>query len=145
MCGGLARWLRILGIDAAYTPAILDHDLVALARDERRILISSDRRLFERRLLRDRTIRGLLLPVGLPLAAQVQHVFERLELLPGTPRCSTCNGELVPALREEVADAVPARTLVWITDYFRCSNCRRVFWEGTHWSRIREILHRVRG
>ncbi|TWT44656.1 hypothetical protein RAS1_10710 [Phycisphaerae bacterium RAS1] len=143
MCGGLARWLRILGIDASFTAGITDDDCVAGALADGRVLVSSDTRLFERRVLRGGALRGLLLPVGLRLPDQVEFVFGRLRLRPGAPRCSACNGQLDAATRSDVADVVPARTLIWIAEYFRCRRCGRVFWEGTHWRRIREMKARV--
>jgi hypothetical protein len=53
------------------------------------------------------------------------------------PRCALCNGELATVSRDEVADVVPARSLIWATEFYRCSACGHVYWNGTHWSRIR--------
>ena len=49
MLGRLARWLRILGHDASYFRRIHDADLVELAVRERRILLTRDTRLVQRR------------------------------------------------------------------------------------------------
>ena len=35
-----------------------------------------------------------------------------------------------------MADVVPARSLVWAKEFYRCELCGQVFWEGTHWRRI---------
>ena len=140
MCGGLARWLRLLGVDASYTSGIEDAELVRHAQAERRTVISSDHRLFERRAFTTGQLAGLLLPVGLHLQDQVGYVANRLKLTPGCPRCTTCNGTLTAVDRSEVADVVPARSLTWIREYHRCRQCRQVFWEGTHWRRIGPAL-----
>lgn len=136
MCGGAARWLRIFGVDTAYTPGIEDGDLVEQALGEGRLLISSDRKLFERRLFTTGQIRGLFLPVGLKLDEQVAYVCERLHIKPGVPRCSSCNGVLEQVSRAEVGDVVPARSLVWAKEFFRCKGCGQVYWEGSHWRKI---------
>lgn len=140
MCGGLARWLRMLGYDCSYTPGIDDGVLVAHALAERRMIVSADRRLFERRPLTRGMVTGILLPVGLPLREQVRHVRARLATPGGEPRCTRCNGELELVSRSEVADVVPARSLLLASPFYRCRSCRHVYWMGTHWRRIRAAL-----
>jgi uncharacterized protein len=142
MCGGLARWLRVLGVDASYTPGIADAALVEHALAERRIVLSSDAKLFERRPLAHGDLRGVQLPVGLRLMEQVEFVVAALGVAVGFPRCTVCNGELEVVGRADVADVVPARSLIWAREFYRCRACRQVFWEGTHWRRIRAVRER---
>lgn len=144
MCGGVARWLRVFGVDSSYTPGIEDGDLVAQARDEGRVVISADGLIFERRVFATGELRGVRLPVGLRLLDQVEFVVRALGIEPGFPRCSECNGRLEPVDRADVADVVPARTLIWVRDFFRCRTCRHVYWEGTHWRRIGSVRARLR-
>ncbi|MEP0845806.1 MAG: hypothetical protein HRF50_03175 [Phycisphaerae bacterium] len=139
MCGGLARWLRVLGVDAFYEPAIDDAELVAVGLRERRVVISSDHRLFERGVFARGELRGLHLPVGLRLAQQVRFATAALGVRPGQPRCTRCNGTLLAIPRADVGDQVPARTLIWRREFFRCGQCGHVFWEGTHWRRIGKV------
>lgn len=143
MCGGVARWLRALGCDTFYQEGIDDRALVELAQRECRIVITSDTRLLERRVFTSGEIGSVLVPTGLKLDAQVEFVSRRLGVTPGTPRCTLCNGELIPVSREEVADVVPARSLIWGRGFGRCRACGHVFWEGTHWKRIAEVRDRL--
>lgn len=136
MCGGLARWLRALGYDADFDPHVEDRDLVQQAQREGRLLISSDARMFERRLLRDGIVRSLYLPRGLRLLDQVRFVVAELRLIVRDPRCMSCGGELRIVRAEDVGDRVPARSLIWATAFFECARCRRAFWNGSHWRRI---------
>ncbi len=136
MCGGLARWLRVLGVDTSYTPGIDDGELVQHALDEGRIVLSSDGKLFERRVFTAGELVGVRLPVGLRLREQLRFVGKRLDLPLGSPRCTLCNGELAAVSRAEVGDVVPARSLVWAREFYRCRQCEHVYWEGTHWRRI---------
>ena len=136
MCGGLARWLRLLGVDTTYASGVEDAELVRHALAEARTVISSDHKLFERRRFTTGQLEGLLLPVGLRLREQVRFVADRLALKPGFPRCTACNGELVPVSRADVGDVVPARSLIWVREFHRCVRCDHVFWEGSHWRRI---------
>ena len=133
----------MLGVDASYTPAIADKDLVRQAQAEGRVVISADGKLFERRPLATGQLSGLRLPVGLKLLAQVQFVVRALRVCPGFPRCTLCNGELEAVNRAEVGDVVPARSLIWTTEFYRCRGCWHVFWEGTHWRRIGAVREKV--
>jgi uncharacterized protein with PIN domain len=143
MCGGVARWLRLLGVDTSYTPGIEDGDLVKHALAEGRIVLSSDGKLFERRLFTTGELRGLRLPVGLKLLDQLRFVVRALGVSAGFPRCTLCNGELEIVGRAEVGDVVPARSLVWATEFYRCRACGHVFWQGTHWRRIRAACDKI--
>jgi uncharacterized protein with PIN domain len=136
MCGGLARWLRVLGVDTTYVRNIEDSALVGQAQAQGRVVLSSDRKLFERRVFTTGELVGLFIPVGLRLPDQVRFVASRLKLPIGFPRCTVCNGVLEAVSRADVADVVPARSLIWAREFFRCRECRQVFWEGTHWRRI---------
>lgn len=136
MCGGVARWLRAFGVDTTYTPDIADDALVAHALDDARWVITADGPLLDRRVFTKGALRAVRVPVGLKLRDQVRFVATALHLKPGPPRCMRCNGELRSVSRDEVADVVPARSLIWATDYFRCAACHHVYWNGTHWRRI---------
>jgi uncharacterized protein with PIN domain len=139
MCGGLARWLRALGCDAFYREGIEDQELVDRALNEDRTVITSDTRLLERKLFTEGRIRSLALPHGLKLPAQLDFVVGALGLEVQDARCTLCNGELTPVSREAVADIVPARSLIWAREFFRCGACGHVFWDGTHWGRITAV------
>lgn len=143
MCGGVARWLRLMGVDATWTPGIDDGDLVRHALDEQRVVVSSDGPLFDRRVFTTGELPGVRLPVGLKLDDQVAFVVPRLGVQRAFPRCAACNGELFPVRRQEIGDRVPARTLVWQRRFYQCAACGKVYWEGTHWRRIGELLRRV--
>jgi hypothetical protein len=52
----------------------------------------------------------------------------------------SCGGELRAVAKDEVADRIPPRTARWKDEYFVCSICDRLFWEGTHWQRISRVV-----
>ena len=58
--GGLARWLRAAGYEAAWQPDIADDELLRQARQARATVLTTDGMLMERRLLRDRIIPAFL-------------------------------------------------------------------------------------
>jgi uncharacterized protein with PIN domain len=145
MCGGLARWLRAIGYDATWSPDIDDGELVRLADEQGRFLLSSDNGMFERRLIAGGQVPALLIPLGLRRLEQLKFVVEQLKLRVKPPRCMACGGPLLPVTREQVAAEVPARSLVWARSFYRCGQCAKVFWEGSHWRRIEKVRQATAG
>ena len=139
MCAGLTRWLRAYGYDTAYTEGIADDDLVRLAADENRILVSSDGPMFERRAIRNGQIQHYRLERGLKLLDQLRAVVRAFRLRPGEARCTVCNGVLDRVTRARVADRVPAKSLLWATKFFVCVACGKAYWNGSHWRRIEAV------
>ena len=143
MLGGLARWLRVLGLDVAYDPALHDPDLVEVTVAEDRLLLTRDRRLVERRLVRDR---HLLVRSGV-VDEQVAQVLGELGIDPGADelfsRCLRCNRPLAPLAPEEAARHVPPYVARTQDRFLRCPVCRRIYWRGTHAERMRRRLRRM--
>jgi uncharacterized protein with PIN domain len=143
MCGGLVRWLRAYGYDTTYTTGIEDRQLIEHALREGRVLISSDGPMFERKILRDGTLPAFRLPRGLKLLDQFREVVRVYRLPPLDARCTVCNGELEPVGRDAVADRVPAKSLIWATEFFLCRTCGKAYWNGSHWRRIEVVRLRM--
>ncbi|HET9314904.1 MAG TPA: Mut7-C RNAse domain-containing protein [Vicinamibacteria bacterium] len=126
--GGLARWLRAAGFEAAVGGT---EEAIAYARADG-IGLTSDVEPFERKE------RGALLwvPSGLEPPRQMGLVLRDLGLAPRTPRCMACGGTLRAVAKDAVAERIPPRTARWKDEYFVCERCDRLFWQGTHWERI---------
>lgn len=136
MLGSLARWLRFMGYDTAYPAPASDRDLIDLAQQEGRILLTRDKELAGR--LRDTVqIRSDI------LEEQIREVAAVLPLTLVDPlsRCSLCNELLTPVSRDEIGDAVPAAVRTRHEEFWRCPSCRRVYWRGTHWDKMIERLN----
>lgn len=136
MLGRLARWLRLLGYDAAFEPDLKDIQLVRRARAEGRILLTRDRELARRRGVRAILIRSDHLEGQL---AQLQRETN-LAAEGRTPRCPVCNEPLEPMPRDQVWGLVPPYVFVHHTRFELCPSCERVYWPGTHWEDVQERL-----
>lgn len=137
MLGRLARWLRALGYDTAYDPAVHDPELVRVAAEEGRVLLTRDRHLVEHL----RPERALLVTDDDPLV-QLRQVVDACRLSPPVQlfsRCLMCNGVLRPATPEEAA-LVPEASRGLPGPVRRCPDCGRVFWHGSHTRRMRDTL-----
>jgi uncharacterized protein with PIN domain len=134
--GSLARRLRLLGVDTAYSNDADDADLVERAGRERRVLLTQDRGLLMRRALwAGAYVRGH------GAGAQLADVLDRFAppLAPWT-RCSACNGELVEVDKAEVADRLEPGTRRCYERFSRCRSCGRVYWRGAHGRRLDAVV-----
>jgi uncharacterized protein with PIN domain len=141
MLGRLARWLRILGFDTAYEAHIDDRDLVRRAVEQRRIILTRDRRLPD-----EWRISGVhVLAAERPMAQlrEIEAVFAIGRDARPFTRCSRCNTGLEAAAADDVRGEIPARVLLDHDRFRRCPRCRRVYWNGSHVDRIRRALGRA--
>ncbi len=136
--GGLARLLRMLGFDTLYDNAVHDDEVIALATNEQRIVLTRDRELLKRRDV----LRGCFVHARKP-EAQLREVAARYGLerqaQPFT-LCLHCNLRLEAIARDDVAAQVPERIFIAYAEFMRCHGCGRVYWQGSHWSRMRDML-----
>jgi uncharacterized protein len=134
--GTLARRLRLLGIDSAYANDADDEDLVTQANSERRVLLSQDRGLLQRRRL---WAGGFVR--GAKPDDQLADVLDRFAppLAPWT-RCLTCNGLLLPVTKADVDQALRPGTKRTYQSFSRCADCGGVYWRGAHSGRLQAII-----
>jgi uncharacterized protein with PIN domain len=140
--GRLARWLRVLGYDAAYESKIADPELVARALAEGRVLLTRDVDLTQRRVIANGTLPAVLLRTD-RVEDQLRQVIEEVGLaVPdldenGLTRCLECNAELELREKGQLAHLLPPHVRATQQRFSQCPRCERVFWPGTHWQRMR--------
>ena len=140
--GGLAQLLRLAGFDTCYDNHYRDDELVALAAREGRIVLTRDRELLKRRAV----VRGCYLHAQQP-DAQLHELFARLDLAPHMRPfrlCLRCNAPLHALDAADAAPRVPAGVRQRHRRFAACDVCRRVFWEGSHWRRMRAVVDTMR-
>lgn len=135
--GTLARRLRLLGVDAAYTnedPG--DAALAALSAQERRVLLSRDRGLLRRREI----WAGAFVYSDRP-EDQLRDVLGRFApaLAPWT-RCTACNGRLADADKNSVREHLEHGTQRTYDVFAQCTACGRVYWRGAHHAHLEAIV-----
>lgn len=138
MLGRLARWLRVLGLDTRHEPTLAHPALVAIARDEDRVLLTRDRHL-----LRDlRPARALEIASEVPLE-QVRQVVEAFAVAAPRElftRCLLCNTTLEVVPPDEASTLLPLAARGLPGPARRCPACSRVYWQGSHTRRMRAAL-----
>lgn len=138
MLGRLARWLRVLGFDTRFDPALDDPELVALADAESRVLLTRDRRL----VTDLQPARPLLIAYDAPLE-QLRQVIDACKLeAPNAlfTRCLLCNAPLREATAEEASRRCPHPVDTLSEPVMCCPLCQRLYWYGSHTRRMHETL-----
>jgi uncharacterized protein with PIN domain len=134
--GTVARWLRLVGVDAAYGNELDDDTLIELANDQRRVLLTQDRGLLRRR----RLWFGAFVRGSRP-DEQFDDLLDRFAppLAPWT-RCTACNGRLEPVAKQDIQDRLEPGTRRSHDEFARCDACARIYWKGAHHERLEAIV-----
>jgi hypothetical protein len=145
MLGKLTRWLRMLGHNVRYANALDDKVLMRIAKTEKRILLTRDLELWQQAMGQHA---NAFLVEGANEVERLATLSKRfsleLELNPDISRCPRCNGGIHPVEKDKVSDKIPATTRAAYQEFWECSQCGKIYWQGAHWKRITETLNRAR-
>jgi uncharacterized protein len=140
--GKLAAYLRLLGFDSVYRNDLQDDELAKIASQEARILLTRDVHL----LMRSIITQGYWVRSKQP-RQQVAEILKRYNLYTAlTPfgRCVHCNTPLESVPKEQVLDRLEPLTRRYFDQFQRCPACGRVYWQGSHYSRMQEFIEQLR-
>lgn len=141
--GKLARWLRFVGFDAVYCPDMDDSEVAAQAAREHRVALTRDVGLLQRKII----THGYWVRADNP-DAQIVEVLRRFQLersLRPFQRCLDCNGLIQRVDKARVWELLEPNTLRFYDIFYQCMNCQKVYWEGSHYTRLQAKLKRVLG
>ena len=131
MLGKLAKELRMLGYDTLYYRGEDAYELVKLAREEARVILTRNTRIIPKRP-EDRIIRIMEDKPPLQLRELVQKKVISLNEKNLFSRCLLCNISLLEISREEAEGKVPDFIFYQQKEFFRCPKCLRIYWQGSH-------------
>jgi len=139
--GKLASRLRLLGFDTLYRNDYTDTELLEIACQEGRVLLSKDRRLLQNeKLTRGYHVREK------DAQLQTEEVVRRFDLagmIKPFSRCLCCNTLLEQAAKETVRDRLPPRVKEAYDEFWRCPTCERVYWRGSHVEKMTGFVQRL--
>lgn len=140
--GKLARHLRMAGFDTLWDNDWEDDHIVRISALQRRTILTRDKAM----LRRGDVERGYFVR-AVESEAQLAEVVARMQLealvAPFT-RCRECNVPLEDVPREAVLERLPDKARELYDRFKRCPGCERVYWEGTHFQRMKGVLDRLR-
>jgi uncharacterized protein with PIN domain len=141
--GGLARLLRMTGFDTLYDNHFQDDEIERIAGAQERVVLTRDRELLKRRGVTHGCYVHALHP-----AQQLREIFDRLDLARSArpfTLCLNCNAPLRAIDKVQVAAALPPSVRERYQRFSTCDVCRGVFWEGSHWERMRTLVDGLGG
>ncbi len=141
MLGKLTRWLRMLGHDVVYTGSMNDKELILKTKNEKRILLTRDVKLYQQAITKGTDAFLLESPNQIANLAQTAKRFKfPLEINPERSRCPKCNANIKRIQKAEAEGKVPEKTLIHYDEFWVCPNCQQVYWRGAHWKEIEKTL-----
>jgi len=139
--GKLARFMRLLGFDVLFTNHYKDAEIAKIAYDKRRIVLTRDVGLLKNNLIK----RGYWLRKTNP-KDQVKEVLMRFDLVrmikPFTC-CLECNGTIKTVPKENISRLLPDSANRYYTKFYQCRSCKQIYWEGSHFQKMREFIEEL--
>ena len=141
--GKLVKELRMLGYDTLYYRGQDPHELIQIGRQEQRIILTRNVRL---------TARGvdghiILIKEDKPLSQLKELLNQGIVALDEKTffsRCLLCNSLLDEIGREEAEGEVPDFVFYQQKEFYRCHQCHRIYWPGSHQERMKQRFKELR-
>jgi len=109
---------------------------VNIAVSEQRTVLTRDRRLlYIKQISYGYWVRSV------DVENQVNEIVRRFNLYGSIQpfvRCLVCNGVLVPVSKANILDRLEAKTRLYYEMFYQCTDCQRIYWEGSHIENMRK-------
>ncbi len=136
--GRLAAYLRMLGFDCHYRSDSDNSELVLLAVADSRILLTRNRRLLMRKI-----VKHGYLPRSLDSRQQLLEVLHRFRLanwIIPFERCMRCNHPLKSVRKADVIERLEPLTRKYFEEFYMCPACGQIYWKGSHFDRMQQFI-----
>lgn len=141
MLARLAKWLRIMGVEAEYY-GVIEDDALIKKRSKGAIILTRDRELASRR-----EASPCYLVKANQIWAQIKEVAKQFNIKVDPEKmlslCPLCGFELELVEREFARGLVPPFVYAKSKIFHRCSNCNKMFWDATHTTSMKRFLART--
>ncbi|WP_157212069.1 Mut7-C RNAse domain-containing protein [Desulfomonile tiedjei] len=126
MLGSLAKWLRILGFDARFPCKKVAQD---------RYFVTTNRKLKNPQVIKVRNASPI---------EQLKQILDQTGIVPNSnlflSRCLSCNVPVREIAKHRIKGRVPDSVFSRNSIFHECPSCGKLYWEGTHASRIKRRL-----
>ena len=145
MLGSVARKLRIFGFDTSYIAHAPDDKILKTGIEQDRVILTADKELFKRVVKAGAP--GVLVS-GAGDVDDIVHILSKngvisIQLDGIGSRCSKCNGLLEGSTPDKVKSGIPGKVKECHSEFYQCTSCGKVYWEGSHLRRIRALARAV--
>ncbi|MBC8198680.1 MAG: hypothetical protein ISS67_03215 [Desulfobacterales bacterium] len=133
--GKLALLLRMLGLDAVYSPKFSDKDILFFCQKEKRIVLSKDTGLLEcKQIIFGRHVRSIYPDDQL---IEIIKFFRIKGPFKFFTRCLRCNKKLVPINKKDILHRLEPKTKKYFNTFKICPQCNRIYWRGSHYEKMK--------
>lgn len=136
--GKLARYLRMLGFDAAYERHFENDEIIERSLKEQRIILTRSPEI----LKHSRVTHGYWLRHEEPLE-QLLEVLHELDLsrqVKPFTRCMDCNGRIAEVEKAGITGRVNPIILQRFSEFRQCRDCGKIYWQGSHHERMARMI-----
>ena len=145
MLGNIAKKLRLMGYDSKYEADIQDEDLIKLAKQEQRTIVSRDENLVKKALKLG--IKSIFIEKNEEVK-QLREIIDKqnltlVEINGDRARCPLCNTKTKSINKDSVKDKIPVKILEQNEKFWECANCRKIFWEGSHIKNLQKFVSEI--
>lgn len=137
--GKLAKYLRMAGFDTLYERNYSDSEIVAIACNEKRIILTRDVGILKHKSV----THGYWIRSQDPVE-QFREVIRRFDLFnhfQPFQRCMHCNGLIEKASKNQVLHHLKPKTRQYYNVFYQCTRCNKVYWKGSHVKRMQELIN----
>jgi uncharacterized protein with PIN domain len=141
MVGKLARYMRMAGYDVMYINTASDDQIIKIARETDRIILTRDSLMLARREFKKGIIKYLYIKED-KLENQLDQIKLDLKvsLKPNLIRCIECNEKLIKVKKEDVKNKIPPYVYKTQKNFLYCKKCDKYYWRGTHYQNIKNTF-----
>jgi uncharacterized protein with PIN domain len=137
--GKLASMLRMLGFDTAYQNNATNAEIITTSINEKRIILTRDQDL-----LKNKTVTHGYWVRATDPKQQIQEIIHRFDLrsqFKPFKRCMVCNGIIKHVDKNDIKNQVPEKTKRYFEQFYRCSNCGKIYWKGSHYKKMEKVIN----
>lgn len=139
--GKLTGYLRMLGFDCLYRNNLEDDEIIRLASEQQRIILTRDKGILRNK----KVTHGYYLRSDVP-KEQVIEIIRRFDLksqIKPFTRCMNCNGLLERVSKEEVSSMLQENTRKYYHEFYRCASCGNIYWKGGHYQKMAQWVEEL--
>lgn len=138
----VGKWLRAAGHDTKIVESgMKDRQILILALEENRLLLTRDRHFLEMKEAHE----ILIFLSANSTEACIQELNEKIKmdwLYSPFSRCLLCNTLLEEPDEYNILEKVPLEVRQQAQPFWYCSQCEKVYWEGSHTEHMLNQLHK---
>lgn len=137
----VVKYMRALGLDVYYDSSLSPREIIRISKRKNRTILTKSRKLLK---FRDVT-HGIFIRPGTTVE-QIRGIIDYLslsELIDPFSRCLQCNKPLVGVSKDSILDRIPPKTREFCDEYSYCEACDKIYWKGTHYTRIKKVVDEI--